>query len=142
MAVPRKQRRGIRLTFLGHLIYRVGVGAMTRGLRWQSVGTLGRVALTVALIAVLLYNPFFTILNISSDLNVQHSLSYRATLAGSELRRCTFEVAPSLIPVLSLALGANLSLPSEGAALVPLSDRVSLPQAPCDSIWFRPPPSA
>ena len=95
-----------------------------------------------ALVAVLLYNPFFTILNISSDLNVQHSLSYRATLAGSELRRCTFEVAPSLIPVLGLAVGANLSLPSEAVALVPLSNHVSLPQAPCDSIWCRPPPGA
>lgn len=114
---------------------------MTR-LRWQSVGALGRVALTLALIAVLLYNPFFTILNISSDLNIQHSLSYRATLAGSELRRCTFEAAPSLIPVLSLVLGLNLLPPSEPVALAPPSDRVSLPQAPCDSIWFRPPPSA
>jgi hypothetical protein len=115
---------------------------MTRGWRWQSVGTLGRVALTLVLIAVLLYNPFFTILDISNVLNVQHPLSYRATLAGSELRRCTFEAAPSLIPVLSLALGANLLLPARPVALVQPKDIVSLPQAPCDSIWFRPPPSA
>ena len=132
---------GIRLTLYGHLIYRGSVGVMTR-LQWQSVGALGRVALTLALIAVLLYNPFFTILNISSDLSVQHPLSYRATLAGSELRRCTFEVAPSLIPVLSLILGMDLLPPSEPVVLALPNDRVSLPQAPCDSIWFRPPPSS
>jgi hypothetical protein len=116
---------------------------MTRGWRWQSVGALGRVALTLALIAVLLYNPFFTILDISNVLNVQHPLSYRATLAGSELRRCTFEAAPSLIPVLGLALGTNLFLPSQPLAhAVQQNDVISLPQVSCDSIWFRPPPTA
>jgi hypothetical protein len=115
---------------------------MTRGWRWQSVGTLGRVALTLALIVVLLYNPFFTILNISSDLNVQRPLSYRATLAGSELRRCTFEIAQPLISALTLVFGANLLLPTQVVALVHRDDKVSLPQVSCDSIWFRPPPSA
>ena len=97
------------------------------------------------LIALLLYNPFFTILKISQDLSVQHPLSYRATLAGSELRRCTFEGAQPLIPALSaaIALAATLLTPSSEVTLDQPTDTVGpIPQATCDSIWFRPPPSA
>jgi hypothetical protein len=120
---------------------------MTRGCEFPSESreARGRTAICLLLIALLLYNPFFTILKISQDLSVQHPLSYRATLAGSELRRCTFEAAPPLIPALSAAISraATLFTPSSEGALVQPSDTVGpVPQAPCDSIWFRPPPSA
>ena len=104
-----------------------------------------RAAVCLVLVALLLYNPFFTILGNSRDLNVQHPLSYRATLAGSELRRCTFEIAQPLIPALSaaIAVAAPLLTPSSEVAVVQPTDTVGpVPQPPCDSIWFRPPPSA
>jgi hypothetical protein len=102
-------------------------------------------AASLLLVALLLYNPFFTILSSSRDLSVQHPLSYRATLAGSELRRCTMEAARPLIPVLDAAVvhAATLLTPSHEIALVRPSDTAGLlSQALCDNIWFRPPPSA
>jgi hypothetical protein len=102
-------------------------------------------ASSVLLIALLLYNPFFTVLSSSRDLSVQHPLSYRATLAGSELRRCTMEAARPLIPGLDAAVvhAATLLTPSHEIALVQPSDTAGLLlQTLCDSIWFRPPPSA
>ena len=102
-------------------------------------------ATSLLLVALLLYNPFFTILSSSRDLSVQHPLSYRATLAGSELRRCTMEAAQSLVPGLDAAVvhAATLVTPSHEIALVQPSDTAGLlSQALCDSIWFRPPPSA
>jgi hypothetical protein len=102
-------------------------------------------ATSLLLVALLLYNPFFTILSSSRDLSVQHPLSYRSTLAGSELRRCTMESAQILIPGLRSAVihAATLLTPSHEIALVLPSDNARLlPQALCDSIWSRPPPSA
>jgi hypothetical protein len=105
----------------------------------------GRTAVCLLLMALLLYNPFFTVLSISRELSVQHPLSYRATTAGSELRRCTFEARKPLLPELSAAisLASTLFTPSHEVALVePSYTAGPLSQALCDSIWFRPPPSA
>jgi hypothetical protein len=103
-------------------------------------------ATSLLLVALLLYNPFFTILSSSRDLSVQHPLSYRATLAASELRRCTMEAAQPLIPGLDAAVvhaAALLLTPGHEIALVQPSDTAGLlSQALCDDIWFRPPPSA
>jgi hypothetical protein len=139
--------RGFRLTEAQRLNYRVRMRAMTRDseMRIGSCEMRARAAVCLALIALLLYNPFFTVLSISQDLSVQHPLSYRATVAGSELRRCTFEVGRPLLPALSAAifLVSALFAPSHEVALVQLSDVVvPVPQALCDSVWFRPPPSA
>jgi hypothetical protein len=104
-----------------------------------------RGAICVLLIAVLVYNPFFTILSTSQDLSVKHPLSYRATVAGSELRRCTFEPADPLIPELTAAIlhAAILLTPTVEVAFVQPCDTAGLlSQASYDSIWFRPPPSA
>ena len=106
--------------------------------RWLAVTS-------VLLIALLLYNPFFTILSSSRDLSVRHPLSYRATLAGSELRRCTMDAMQPLIPDLADAIvhAATLLSPSPEITLVQSSDTAGLlSQALCDSIWFRPPPAA
>jgi len=104
-----------------------------------------RAAICVLLVALLLYNPFLTILGASQDLSVKHPLSYRATVAGSELRRCTMEPADPLIPELTAAIlhAALLLTPTCEVAFVQPSDIAGLlPQASCDNIWFRPPPSA
>jgi hypothetical protein len=104
-----------------------------------------RAVLCLLLIALLLYNPFFTVLSISQDLSVQHPLSYRATVAGSELQRATFEAGRPLLPSLSavLLVAATLLTPSYDAGLFQPIDSVSpISQELCDSMWFRPPPSA
>src|ERR1700738_779177 len=118
---------------------------MTRGweFRTETRGARSRTAVCLVLIALLLYNPFFTILSISQDLSVQHPLSYRATLAGSELRRCTCKAPQPLIPALDAAIvyAASLLIPPDESTPVQLSDTPSLvAQALCESIWFRPPP--
>jgi hypothetical protein len=104
-----------------------------------------RAAVNLLLVALLLYNPFFTILSSSRDLNVRHPLSYRATIAGSELRRCTMDEVQPLVPGLDAALvhAATLLAPSLKIFLVQPSDTAGLSsQALCDSVWFRPPPAA
>jgi hypothetical protein len=114
-------------------------GLPTEGnkVRWRAVTS-------VLLVAFLLYNPFFTILSSSRDLTVRHPLSYRATLAGSELRRCTMDAEQQpLIPDLAAAIvhAATLVSPSPEIALIQPNDTTGLlSQALCDSIWFRPPP--
>jgi hypothetical protein len=105
----------------------------------------GRAALCLVLIALLLYNPFFTVLSVSQDLSVQHPLSYRATVAGSELRRCTFEAGKPLLPALSAAIFwvSVLFAPSHEVGLIEPIDSVGpVSQELCDCVWFRPPPSA
>jgi hypothetical protein len=97
------------------------------------------------LVALLLYNPFFTILGSSLDLSVQHPLSYRATLAGTELQRGMLEAANPLVPELDAAILdlASFFSPSHEVAFVQPSDTAGpMSLAICDSIWFRPPPSA
>jgi len=104
-----------------------------------------RAAVCFVLVALLLYNPFLTVLGSSLDMNVQHPLSYRATLAGLELQRGMLEAANPLIPELDAAILHVFSLfsPSHKVALVQPSETAqTISVATCDSIWFRPPPSA
>jgi hypothetical protein len=133
------------LTAARHLNYGDSVSALTHDSQPQITPRSGltRAAISVLLAALFLYNPFFTILSISQDLSVQHSLSYRATLAGSELRRCTFEPDTPLIPELSAVVSPAIALskPSYEVGPVQISDLLPLSQVACDSIWFRPPPS-
>src|SRR4029077_4050477 len=138
---------GIRLTRARRLNYGGSVSAMipVSGLPIEASGARKRAVVCLVLIALLLYNPFFTILSSSQDLTVKHPLSYRATLAGSELRRCTMEPADPLIPELTAAIlhAAILLTPTYEGAFVQPSDAAGLlSQASCDNIWFRPPPSA
>jgi hypothetical protein len=114
-----------------------GLPSETKKARWLAVTS-------VLLVALLLYNPFFTILSSSRDLSVKHPLSYRATLAGSELRRCMMDESQQpLIPGLAAAIAhaATLFSPSSKITLIQPNDPPGLlTQALCDSIWFRPPP--
>jgi hypothetical protein len=137
----------IRLTRARRLNYGGSVSAMipVSGLPIEASGARKRAAVCLVLVALLLYNPFFTILSSSQDLSVKHPLSYRATVAGSELRRCTMEPGDPLVPELTAAIlhAAILLAPTYQVAFVQPSDTAGLlSQASCDNIWFRPPPSA
>jgi len=104
-----------------------------------------RVAVCFVLVVFLLYNPFFIILGSSLDVSVQHPISYRATVAGTELQRGMFEPVNPLIPELDAALffvASLVSLSHEIAFVEPSDTAGLISQARCDSIWFRPPPAA
>jgi hypothetical protein len=102
-----------------------------------------RVALCLILVALFLYNPFLTIYGASPVANIQHPLSYRATIASSELRRCTVEPAEPLVAALETAVAFELtqSVAAEEAAPAPPRDLFhAVPQVICNNLWFRPPP--
>ena len=104
-----------------------------------------RAGVCLALIALFLYNPFFTILSSSHEVSVRHALSCRATVASSELRRCALEPAKPLLPELTAAIFcvAILMSSSNDVGAVQGRDAVAaVSLVPCDSVWFRPPPSA
>jgi hypothetical protein len=97
------------------------------------------------LLAVLfLYNPFFTIDGASNIPNVRHPLSYRATVASSELRRGTINPVKSLIPTLKVLVTRERM---QAATVYPVALARphdffrSVPQVICSSLWFRPPPA-
>ena len=105
-------------------------------------------AVLCLLIAVLcVYNPFFTIYGNSGNLHVCHPLSYRGTVASSELRRCTLELA---VPLISIAEGQRARGWRQNATLTENSifptwrhdDFVpGFRQVVLDGLWFRPPPT-
>lgn len=97
----------------------------------------------VLLVVLCLYNPFFTIFGASQISNLQHHADYRATVAGSELRRCTFEARPDLTVSLQLALFAVVH-DFRIAGTQPFSPAVSIrsvQQPSRESLWSRPPPA-
>jgi hypothetical protein len=102
-----------------------------------------RVALCLLLTALFFYNPFLTIYGASQIPNVQHPLSYRATVAGSELQTCTVEPARPLIPALEFAVVLGLiraAVTNSVPLALPGDTFRALPQVICNSLWFRPPP--
>ena len=113
---------------------------------WQQSGAERRRAcVCLTLIALLLYNPFLTILSSSHEISVRHPLSYRATVASSELRRCTLEPAKPPLPELMAVLfcAAFFFAAGDEIAIVPVRDPIApVSLTTCDSVWFRPPPSA
>lgn len=102
-----------------------------------------RVGVCLVLAGLLLYNPFLTIYGDSQILNIQHPLSYRATVASSELRRCTVEPPKALIPALEAAVAfgrMQLAATKEVVLAVPRALSRSIPAVVFYSLWFRPPP--
>jgi hypothetical protein len=105
-------------------------------------------ALCLLLAVLFLYNPFFTVHDVSGVLQVRHPLSYRATVASSELRRSTIDPAKPLIPATGV-LAAQTFLaappPPQRAPAFPIylqDDFVAGPQQVVfESIRFRPPPA-
>jgi hypothetical protein len=118
--------------------------ARTLDLRAQRSAPLWRVALCLLLAVLCLYNPFFTIYGDSAVVNVQHSLSCRATIASSELRCATLNTEQALLPRLeaSASFEPLLAVESEQRFPAPPRDLFrALPQPAGDSLWFRPPPA-
>jgi hypothetical protein len=103
-----------------------------------------RVGLCLVLAVLFLYNPFLTIFSTSQSVNIQHPLSYRATIASSELRRCTAESAKPLVPVLEAAVAFELkqTAPNKEVLFTLPHDLFrAMPCVICNDLWFRPPPS-
>ena len=110
-----------------------------------SSGERWRAGVCLALVALLLYNPFLTILSSPQDVSVRHPLSYRATVASSELRRCTTESTKPLLPDLAALLFYATVFLRAGDEIIVVQARdavAPLSLAVCDSAWFRPPPAA
>lgn len=95
------------------------------------------------LVALCLYNPFFTIFGASQTFNLQHHADYRATVAGSELRRCTFEASPDLAFSLQVALFAAICDFRDAGkqSFLRTVPPESVQQRSRESLWFRPPPA-
>ena len=104
-------------------------------------GFLGRQVVCLTLIVLALYNPFFTIYGSSQAPAIQHPVSLRATLASSELRRCTLDSGQSLLPTLAAILTDPLT---EALFVAEILFRPnSAPPASqvfSNALWFRPPP--
>jgi hypothetical protein len=106
-----------------------------------------RAAVCVLLAVLSLYNPFLTVSGACDVLHVHHRPSFRATIASSELRRCTVEEDKILIPA-RVALQTTDPTPVGSPAAAILAARqdhdvvvVPLQQMILGGLWFRPPPS-
>jgi hypothetical protein len=91
-----------------------------------------------------LYNPFLTIAGASDIPNVRHPLSYRATVASSELRRGSINLVESLVPTLEVLVASERMRATTVDPVVlalPHDFFRSVPQVICSSLWFRPPPA-
>jgi hypothetical protein len=107
-------------------------------IRWRAV-------LCLVLGALFLYNPFLTIPAAGATygtVHLHHPVSFRATVASCELGHYTAETAKTLLHALAV-------LPRELVQVAPLYTigavrsealPLPLPQASCNSLWFRPPP--
>ncbi len=106
-------------------------------------------AVVCVLLAILsLYNPFLTVSGACDVLHVHHPPSFRATVASSELGRCTVEEDKILIPapealettdptpVVSPATSIIFPVRKDHDVVV-----ISLQQVIVGGLWFRPPPS-
>lgn len=104
-------------------------------------------ALCLLLAVLFLYNPFFTVQNVSDAPHVRHPHSYRATVASSELRRATMDPAQALIPaggilVAAQFIDAPVAVPTPIFTYVPQPDFVANPhQVIREDVCFRPPPA-
>ena len=102
------------------------------------------VVVCLALAVLFLYNPYIVVTPSSSVLNVHHTLSYRATVASSELQHFSPTDARK---ILALSVATVLSwLDSPANPIVRRVPVVSPHPARafevvCSDLWFRPPPS-
>jgi hypothetical protein len=97
----------------------------------------------VVLAVLFLYNPFFTIYGSSGVSAVRHPVSFRGTVASSELRRSVLKQAQPKIDVLEEAILDAVGLPEvfgPNSAAVTDEPFRSTQEAVLESLWFRPPP--
>jgi hypothetical protein len=100
-------------------------------------------AVCLLLAVLFLYNPFFTIYNSPGVRSVSHPLSFRGTVASSELRRSLVtKVQPQTVALDEAVLDA-VRLPeasSPSAVAMPDEPLRSTQEAVLEGLWFRPPP--
>ena len=117
---------------------------VTKPSRDEAVRFLGRgVCLVLALF--LLYNPFFTICPSSGpDAAIQRHLSYRSTIAASELgcsnlqQHTEVSVEPVVVLVATLF---NPARPAEVLTPKPSEETVAASDGFASPLWSRPPPT-
>jgi hypothetical protein len=98
----------------------------------------------VTLAILFLYNPYLGMASSSSGhLNVQHRLSYRATVGSSELQHFSppdaRKIFATLIAVATTWLEAPINFLVGQAAEVS-THHLCAYQLVCADLWFRPPP--
>jgi hypothetical protein len=102
-------------------------------------------AVCLVLALFLLYNPFFTISpSAGPDAVVQHHVSYRSTIAASELGCSNLQQHSevSIEPVVALiATLFDVVLPAEVIAPRPSEETVAASDGFASSLWSRPPPT-
>src|SRR5580704_1807985 len=103
-----------------------------------------RGALCLLLVVFFLYNPFCTIC-MSSGLSavVHHPVSYRSTIASSELGCGTVQHTKlHVVPLAVLVTAVKIPLQDKaGIRPKPMDDTgIAVIQAFATSLWFRPPP--
>jgi hypothetical protein len=99
--------------------------------------------LCLVLVILFLYNPFFTIYGSSGVPAVRHPLSYRGTVASSELRRSVVKQVQPKIHALDEAMLEAVRLPEASclnAVARPSEPLRSTQEAVLESLFSRPPP--
>jgi hypothetical protein len=107
---------------------------------------LRRAAVCLLLAIVSLYNPFLTISGACDVLHVHHPQSFRATVASSELRRCTLDDhKPLIAPPEAFETTDPTPVVPQAATFSPARQDLNvvspLQQVSVGGFWFRPPPS-
>jgi hypothetical protein len=117
---------------------------ITKSSRGEVVRFFGR-AVCLVLALFLLYNPFFTLCpTVGPDAAVQRHVSYRTTIAASELGCSNLQQQSevSVEPVVALiATLFDVVLPAEVIAPRPREETVAVSDGFASSLWSRPPPT-
>jgi hypothetical protein len=102
-------------------------------------------AVCLVLGLLLLYNPFFTICPTAGpDATIQHHVSYRSTVAASELGCSNLQQHPevSVEPVVALvATLFDVVQPARDVVPRPSEETVTASDGFASSLWSRPPPA-
>jgi hypothetical protein len=110
----------------------------------EAVRFFGR-AVCLVLALFLLYNPFFTISpSAGPDAAVQRHVSYRSTIAASELGASKLQQHSemSVEPIVALVAAIfDLVSPAELIAPRPSEETVAASDGFASSLWSRPPPA-
>lgn len=117
---------------------------ITRPSRDEAIRFFGR-AVCLVLALLLFYNPFFTISPAAGpDAAVQRHVSYRSTIAASELGCSNLKQHSevSVEPIVALITTLfDVVRPTEVIAPRPSEKTVALSDGFASSLWSRPPPS-
>jgi hypothetical protein len=104
-----------------------------------------RAAMCFLLALLSLYNPFLTVSDACNVLHVHHPPSFRATVASSELRRCTVDDRKPFAAPEALEMTDPTPVETQTPRAIPTrqdQDVVASPQQVIlGGLWFRPPPS-